>query len=69
MNTIPVPPSSERTIVRHEPTRERLHHEIGNLRSDTRDVLTQLRGNIARLDDMCGRLQFVMGELRSVIKR
>jgi len=33
------------------------------------DVLEQLRRNLAQLEDLQGRLSFMMGELRSLIRK
>lgn len=38
------------------------------LRHETKDVLKQLSANVASLEDLSGRLSFMMSELRSLIK-
>jgi len=49
---------------------ERLgYHELPGLRHETKDVLKQLHSNIQMLEDLGGRLGFVMTEVRSVIRR
>lgn len=48
---------------------ERAYHEVPGLRPETKDVLRQLQSNIALLEDQCGRLSFLMTEIRSVIRR
>ena len=45
------------------------YHEMPGLRHETKDVLKQLHHNIQLLEDLGGRLGFVMGEVRSIIKR
>lgn len=45
------------------------YHELPGLRHETKDVLKQLHNNIALLEDLGGRLGFVMSEVRSVIRR
>jgi hypothetical protein len=48
---------------------ERAYHDLPGFRSDAKDVLQQLQANIALLEDKCGRLNFMMGEVRSVIRK
>ena len=48
---------------------ERTYHELPGLRHETRDVLKQLDANIQLLEDLGGRLSYVLGEVRSVIRR
>ena len=51
-------------------TGERLgYQEIPGLRHETKDVLKQLHNNIQLLEDLGGRLGFVMSEIRSLIRR
>ncbi len=45
------------------------YQELPGLRHETKDVLKQLQNNIALLEDLGGRLGFVMSEVRSVIRR
>lgn len=46
------------------------YHEIASDRHLVRvDVLEQLKSNIAQLEDLHGRLRFMMGEVRSLLKR
>ena len=33
------------------------------------DVVSQMRANLSQLEDLHGRLSFVMGEIRHVVKR
>ncbi len=47
----------------------RAYVEVPGLRPETKDVLKQLQSNIALLEDQCGRLSFLMTEIRSVIRR
>lgn len=48
---------------------ERAYHDLPGFRSEAKDVLQQLQANISLLEDKCGRLSFMMGEVRSVIRR
>ena len=48
---------------------ERARHELPVLRNEPRDVLQQLQANITLLEDQCGRLNFMLTEVRSVIRR
>ncbi|MGE0526695.1 MAG: hypothetical protein AB7G93_08975 [Bdellovibrionales bacterium] len=48
---------------------EHCYHQLPALRHETRDVLKQLQSKISTLEDMSGRLGFVLGELRSLIRR
>lgn len=43
------------------------YHELPN--TGTVDVLEQLRANISQLEDLHGRLKFMMGEVQGLIKR
>ncbi len=45
------------------------YREIPGLRHETKDVLQQLHTNIQMLEDLGGRLGFVMSEVRSIIRR
>lgn len=47
----------------------RSYHEIPGLQHETRDVLKQLNFNVQLLEDMCGRLGFVLTEVRGLIRR
>ncbi len=48
---------------------ERAYIEVPGLRPETKDVLKQLQSNIALLEDQCGRLGFLLSEIRTVIRR
>jgi len=45
------------------------YHEIPTQSVDRLDVLEQLKANVAQIEDLHGRLQFVMSEVQSLIKR
>ena len=45
------------------------YHELPSLRHETRDVLKQLDSNIQLLEDLNGRMSFMLTELRSLIRR
>lgn len=47
----------------------RAYHEFPGLKHETKDVLKQLEGNIALLEDLGGRLSFVLAEVRSLMRR
>lgn len=48
---------------------ERGYQELPSLGHETRDVLKQLNANIQLLEDLGGRLSFVLAEVSSVIRR
>lgn len=48
---------------------QRAYHEIAGLRHETRDVLKQLDHNVQTMEDLCGRLGFVLSEVRGLIRR
>ena len=49
---------------------ERSFHELPPvLRNEPKDVLQQLKTNISLLEDRCGRMNFILSEVRSVIRR
>ena len=54
--------------VGHAPL-ERSYTELPGLRHETRDVLKQLDANINLLEDLGGRLSFVLNEVRTMIRR
>jgi hypothetical protein len=43
--------------------------EVPALRHETRDVLKQLDANLNLIEDLTGRLSFVLGEVRQMIRR
>ena len=45
------------------------YYEIPSLRHETHDVLKQLDANIQLLEDLGGRLTFVLTEVRGMIRR
>ncbi len=45
------------------------HVELPGLRHETKDVLKQLEMNIQLLEDLGGRLGYVMSEVRTLIRR
>ena len=49
--------------------REVSYRELPGLRHETKDVLKQLDSNIRLLEDLNGRLGFVLSEVRSLIRR
>ncbi len=59
--------TSAREIVQTE--REVSYRELPGLRHETKDVLKQLDSNIRLLEDLNGRLGFVLSEVRSLIRR
>lgn len=49
---------------------ERSFHDLPPvLRNEPKDVLQQLNANISLLEDRCGRLNFLLSEVRSAIRR
>lgn len=59
--------NGEKNTVR-EPVRAS-YQELPGLRHETKDVLKQLTTNIQLLEDLGGRLGFMMTEIRSLIRR
>ena len=45
------------------------YQELPGLRHETKDVLKQLHKNIQSLEDLSGRLGFMMTEIRTLIRR
>ena len=45
------------------------YHEIPEAQSDQVDVLAQMKANLDQLEDLQGRLRFVMGEIRAVARK
>lgn len=52
-----------------EPSTRRTNEVPAALRHETKDVLKQLHANINHLEDLGGRLSYVLGEVRSLIRR
>ncbi len=67
MNTINL--QTHATEEPRESAVSRPYPEFPGLRRDTRDVLQQLNANLQQLEDKCGRLDFLLTELKSLIKR
>lgn len=64
------PSASSPKIEKSLRSRERLdYHEVPGLRHETKDVLKQLQTNIQLIEDLSGRLGFVMSEIRTLIRR
>lgn len=57
------------TVVRESVRPEMAYIELPGLRHETKDVLKQLDSNIALLEDLGGRLGFVLAEVRGLIRR
>ncbi len=54
----------------HETTSPHVaYHDLPGLRHETKDVLQQLNMNVQLLEDMGGRLGFVISEIRSIVRR
>jgi hypothetical protein len=45
------------------------YHEIADRHVVETDVIEQLRANMAQLEDMHGRLKFLMGEVAYLLKK
>ena len=45
------------------------YHEIPETQAEQLDVLAQMKANLNQLEDLQGRLRFVMGEVRSAIRK
>jgi len=45
------------------------YQELPGLRHETKDVLKQLHANIQMIEDLGGRLGFIMSEIRTLIRR
>ena len=45
------------------------YRDVPELRHETKDVLQQLQSNLSYLEDLGGRLEFNLREVRSLIKR
>ncbi|NJM10469.1 MAG: hypothetical protein HC883_06390 [Bdellovibrionaceae bacterium] len=62
--------ASQTKIEKTARSNERIgYHELPGLRHETKDVLKQLHNNIQMIEDLSGRLGFVMSEIRSLIRR
>ncbi len=58
------------SVAKHAAFEHYAYHEIAGDKHLVRvDVLEQLKSNIAQLEDLHGRLRFMMGEVRSLLKR
>jgi hypothetical protein len=51
------------------PRRDRAYSDLPGLRHETKDVLQQLQANINSLEDLGGRLSFMLAEVRGLIRR
>ncbi len=50
-------------------TLQQTYHELNHPHAQEVDVLVQLRSNLAQLEDLHGRLRYMMGELSYLLKR
>ena len=51
-----------------EPTRSR-YNELPDSISSELDVIEQLKSNINQLEDLHGRMQYMMGELKGLVRK
>jgi len=65
----PKPASEAQSQKSARPELERAYVELPALRHETRDVLKQLDANIQLLEDLGGRLSYMLGEVRSIIRK
>jgi hypothetical protein len=63
------PVANVEPVVRPAVAERASYRELPGLRHETKDVLQQLHANIQMIEDLNGRLSFVMGEVRSLIRR
>ena len=61
--------ASSPEISRSEQVLNSSYRDLPGLKHETKDVLKQLNSNIRLLEDMSGRLSFVLSEVRSLIRR
>lgn len=69
MNTTNVHSQTNSEISLRDSSHSLKSERIPALRHEPKDVLQQLQANIAVLEDRCGRLSFMLNEVRSVIRR
>ena len=70
VNTINLKPvANAEPVVRPAVVERVSYRELPGLRHETKDVLQQLSANIQMIEDLTGRLGFVMSEVRSLIRR
>jgi hypothetical protein len=63
------PVANVEPVVRPAVAERASYRERPGLRHETKAVLQQLHANIQMIEDLNGRLSFVMGEIRSLIRR
>ncbi len=62
-------------VVREETAKENsnstayVYREVPGLDADRLDILEQLKANLDQLEDLHGRLRFVMAEVRGVLNK
>jgi len=61
-------PQAEETAKATELAR-RAQLDLPGLKHETKDVLQQLNANIQLIEDLSGRLSFVLSEVRGLIRR
>jgi len=72
LNHLHLQPKSESETPVRETTKlpeTRAYRELPGVTNETRDVLKQLDANIQLLEDMNGRLSFVLSEVRGLLRR
>ena len=63
------PQSHDVSLLIREDSARRPAHDLPVLRPETKDVLKQLNANLNQLEDLTGRLGFVLTEVRSLLRR
>lgn len=69
LNTINLKPVAAEPVARPVSGERVSYRELPGLRHETKDVLQQLHANISMIEDLSGRLSFVMTEVRTLIRR
>lgn len=69
LNTANVQPSLNDSPARESGLGNRAYNEIPGIRHETKDVLKQLDANLRTLEDLGGRLGYVLSEVRGLIRR
>lgn len=56
-------------IQNEESAKVYVYREVPGIESDRLDILEQLNANLDQLEELHGRLRFVMAEVRSILKK
>ena len=68
-NELPLNPTLHSKSVKSETFQTQVYVENRSTNPSSMDVLRQFQANMATLEDLNGRMHFMMGEIRGIIRK